>query len=144
MGYTFMVPAKIISGENVIAELGKRIEGKGKKALIVTDSFMVKFGNVAKVEDALKKAGLPYVIFDGANSEPTDKIVEAGLGVYQQEGCDFIIALGGAVPWIQPRPSVLCRRYLWERKSVLSCIKISIWKFRTWWLFRLRLVRAVK
>ena len=95
MGYTFMVPAKIISGENVIAELGKHIEGKGKKALIVTDSFMVKFGNVAKVEDALKKAGLPYVIFDGANSEPTDKIVEAGLGVYQQEGCDFIIALGG-------------------------------------------------
>ena len=98
MGYTFMVPAKIISGENVIAELGKHIEGKGQKALIVTDQFMVKFGNVAKVEDALKKAGLSYVIFDGANSEPTDKIVEAGLSVYKQEGCDFIIALGGGSP----------------------------------------------
>ena len=98
MGYTFMVPAKIISGENVIAELGKHIEGKRQKALIVTDQFMVKFGNVAKVEDALKKAGLSYVIFDGANSEPTDKIVEAGLSVYQQEGCDFIIALGGGSP----------------------------------------------
>lgn len=98
MGYTFMVPAKIISGENVIAELGKHIEGKGQKALIVTDQFMVKFGNAAKVEAALKKAGLSYVIFDGANSEPTDKIVEAGLGVYQQEGCDFIIALGGGSP----------------------------------------------
>ena len=49
MGYTFMVPAKIISGENVIAELGSHIEGKGTKALIVTDEFMVKFGNVAKV-----------------------------------------------------------------------------------------------
>ena len=58
MGYTFMVPAKIISGENVIAELGSHIEGKGTKALIVTDEFMVKFGNVAKVEAALKAAVL--------------------------------------------------------------------------------------
>lgn len=98
MGYTFMVPAKIISGENVIAELGQHIEGKGKKALIVTDQFMVKFGNVAKVEDALQKADLPYVVFDGANTEPTDKIVEAGLKVYREEACDFIIALGGGSP----------------------------------------------
>ena len=37
MGYTFMVPAKIISGVNVIAELGDHIAGKGTKALIVTD-----------------------------------------------------------------------------------------------------------
>ena len=29
MGYTFMVPAKIISGVNVIAELGDHIAGKG-------------------------------------------------------------------------------------------------------------------
>ena len=54
MGYTFMVPAKIISGENVITELGQHIKGKGSKALIVTDQFMVKFGNVAKVESALQ------------------------------------------------------------------------------------------
>ena len=43
MGYTFMVPAKIISGVNVISELGDHIAGKGTKALIVTDQFMVKF-----------------------------------------------------------------------------------------------------
>ena len=44
MGYTFMVPAKIISGVNVISELGDHIAGKGTKALIVTDQFMVKGG----------------------------------------------------------------------------------------------------
>ena len=79
MGYTFMVPAKIISGTNVIEELGQHIQGKGTKALIVTDQFMVKFGNAAKVENALAKANIPYVTFAGANSEPTDKIVDAGL-----------------------------------------------------------------
>ena len=98
MGYTFMVPAKIISGTNVIDELGEHIQGKGTKALIVTDAFMVKFGNVAKVESALKKADISYVIFDGANTEPTDKIVASGLSVYQQESCDFLIALGGGSP----------------------------------------------
>ncbi len=98
MGYTFMVPQKIISGAGVIGELGEHIQGKGTKALIVTDQFMVKFGNAAKVEEALNKVNVPYVIFDGANSEPTDIIVEAGLKVYREEKCDFIIALGGGSP----------------------------------------------
>ena len=97
MGYTFMVPAKIISGTNVIEELGQHIQGKGTKALIVTDQFMVKFGNAAKVENALAKANIPYVTFAGANSEPTDKIVDAGLKVYREEGCDFLVALGGCL-----------------------------------------------
>lgn len=98
MGNTFMVPAKIISGTNVIDELGEHIKGKGTKALIVTDQFMMKFGNAAKVENALKKVNVPYVIFDGANTEPTDKIVEAGLKVYKETACDFLIALGGGSP----------------------------------------------
>lgn len=98
MGYNFMVPAKIISGTNVIEELGTHIAGKGTKALIVTDKFMVKFGNAAKVENALQKAGIPYVIYDGANSEPTDIIVDGGLKVYHEEKCDFVVALGGGSP----------------------------------------------
>ena len=98
MGNVFMVPAKIISGENVIRDLGQHIKGKGTKALLVTDAFMVKFGNAAKVQDALDAAGVAYVTYDGANSEPTDKIVEAGLEVYKKEHCDFLVALGGGSP----------------------------------------------
>ena len=98
MGYTFMVPEKILSGTGVIDELGEHIQGKGTKALIVTDAFMVKFGNAAKVENALKKADIPYVVYDGANSEPTDKIVDAGLKIYRAEKCDFVVALGGGSP----------------------------------------------
>lgn len=98
MGNIFLMPQKVISGENVINDLGEHIKGKGNKALIVTDSFMVKSGNVNKVVDALKKDGIPYVIYDGANTEPTDKIVDAGLAVYKEEKCDFIVALGGGSP----------------------------------------------
>ncbi len=98
MGYTFMAPAKILSGKNVIEELGEHIASKGKKALIVTDAAMVKFGNVKKVEAALQKAGIGYAIFAEANTEPTDTIVEAGVAAYEREGCDFLIALGGGSP----------------------------------------------
>ena len=98
MSEVFMMPRKIISGPNVIAELGQHIQGKGKKALIVTDKMMVKFGNAAKVENALKAANVPYVIYDGSNTEPTDIIVDEGLKIYKEEGCDFLIALGGGSP----------------------------------------------
>lgn len=98
MSEVFMMPRKIISGPNVIAELGQHIQGKGKKALIVTDQMMVKFGNAAKVENALKAANVPYVIYDGSNTEPTDIIVDEGLKIYREEGCDFLIALGGGSP----------------------------------------------
>ena len=98
MSEVFMMPRKIISGPNVIAELGQHIQGKGKKALIVTDQMMVKFGNAAKVENALKAAYVPYVIYDGSNTEPTDIIVDEGLKIYKEEGCDFLIALGGGSP----------------------------------------------
>lgn len=98
MANVFMVPAKIISGTNVISELGVHIQGKGTKALIVTDKFMIQFGNCAKVQAALDKARIPYAIYDGANTEPTDKIVEAGVQAYKAEKCDFLIALGGGSP----------------------------------------------
>ena len=98
MANVFMVPAKIVAGENAIDQLGENIQGKGTKALIVTDNAMVQLGNAAKVTNALDNAKIPYALYDGSNTEPTDIIVDAGLKVYKDEKCDFIIALGGGSP----------------------------------------------
>lgn len=98
MSNVFMVPRKIVYGVGCINEMGNYIKGRGTKALIVTDQFMVKFGNAEKVEKALEKFGFKYYTFAGANSEPTDKIVYEGLKAYREEGCDFIVALGGGSP----------------------------------------------
>lgn len=98
MGNVFLVPAKIISGIDVINELGEHIQGKGTKALLVTDQFMLQSGNVKKVTAVLEKANIAYALYDGVNSEPTDKIVEAGVTLYKAEKCDFLIALGGGSP----------------------------------------------
>lgn len=94
----FLVPAKILSGVGAINDLGPNIEGKGNKALIVTDKFMVQFGNVAKVTEALDKYGIAYSVFDGVAGEPTDKMVNAGVEQYRHEECDFLIGLGGGSP----------------------------------------------
>lgn len=97
MANMFLVPS-ILSGVKAIDDLGAHIEGKGTKALIVTDTFMIKFGNVAKVTAALDKAGIGYAVFDGVAGEPTDKIVDAALNAYKENGCDFLVALGGGSP----------------------------------------------
>ena len=98
MGNVFLVPQKILSGNGAIQELGSHIQGKGKKAFIVTDKFMVQFGNVAKVTEVLDQAGIAYAVYDGANSEPTDRIVDAGVAMYKEQQCDLLIALGGGSP----------------------------------------------
>lgn len=144
MGYTFMVPAKIISGTNVIEELGQHIQGKGTKALIVTDQFMVKFGNAAKVENALAKANIPYVTFAGANSEPTDKIVDAGLKVYREEGCDFLVALGGGSP-MDTAKAIMFMSTQPEGKKINEFMHVNIdMPVRISSLSRRRLARALR
>ena len=56
---------------------------------------MIQFGNCQKVEDMLKSQNAAYAVFSDITGEPTDKMVEAGLKMYQDEGCDYMIALGG-------------------------------------------------
>ena len=95
MANVLLLPHQIFTGENALTEAGASICALGKKALIVTDPFMIQFGNVAKVEEMLKSNKAPYAIFSDITGEPTDKMVEAGLKVYADEGCDYLIALGG-------------------------------------------------
>lgn len=38
------------------------------------------------------------MIYSEINGEPTDTMIEEGLNLYKEEGCDFIVALGGGSP----------------------------------------------
>lgn len=98
MSKIFFVPNKILSGEGAINDIGLYLKKRGKKALLVTDKFMVKFGNAKKVTDALDADGIEYVLYDGVNGEPTDNMVKIGVEVYKENNCDFLIGLGGGSP----------------------------------------------
>ncbi len=98
MGREFIMPGKIISGSGALEQSESQFAKLGKKALIVTDEVMVKLKNLDRVTEVLDKAGVSYCVYDGIGGEPTDTMIDKGLAIYQQEGCDFFIALGGGSP----------------------------------------------
>lgn len=98
MAREFIVPGKIISGSGALEAAESALKAFGKKALIVTDKVMIDLGNCAKVESALKNEGVDYVIYSDITGEPTDVMIDGGAKVYKENGCDFIVALGGGSP----------------------------------------------
>lgn len=98
MAREFIVPGQIISGSGALNMAEEVLKGLGKKALIVTDKVMIQLGNCAKVEAALKNQGVEYAIYSEIVVEPTDTMIENGLKLYKEEGCDFLVALGGGSP----------------------------------------------
>lgn len=98
MGREFIMPGKIISGSGALEQAENYFALLGKKALIVTDAVMVKLKNLDLVTKVLDKAGVAYSVYDGIGGEPTDVMIDKGLEIYREEGCDFFIALGGGSP----------------------------------------------
>lgn len=98
MAREFIVPGHIVTGSGALEAARDTIAKFGSKAMIVTDNMMVQLGNCAKVEAALKANGVSYVIYSEINGEPNNIMIENGLRKYKEEGCDFLIALGGGSP----------------------------------------------
>lgn len=98
MGQAFIMPGQIFNGAGALQLAESVLTGLGKRALIVTDEVMVKLGNLTALEEILKKNDVFYVIYDGISGEPTDVMIETGVEIYQQNQCDFLIALGGGSP----------------------------------------------
>lgn len=66
-----------------------------KKALVVTDKGLVKFGVAKMVTDVLDEAGIPYEIYSEVKPNPTVTNVKQGVDAFAASGADFIVAIGG-------------------------------------------------
>lgn len=66
-----------------------------KKALVVSDASLVKFGVTAMVTDVLDEAGIAYEIFSDIKPNPTVKNVTNGVEAFKKSGADFLVAIGG-------------------------------------------------
>ncbi|MEL7655278.1 MAG: iron-containing alcohol dehydrogenase, partial [Bacillota bacterium] len=96
MATYYFLPTRNVFGEGAVKEAGELLKGiNGKKTLIVTDKFLAASGMADELKEILNHAGVDATIFDGAEPNPTDKNVEAGVDVYIKENCDSIISLGG-------------------------------------------------
>ena len=79
-----------------------------KRALIVTDPVLAKIGVAARVAGLLQAKGIGATIFDGAQANPTEGNVLAGLTALKADGCDFVISLGGGSPHDCAKGIALC------------------------------------
>ena len=93
--YQFKAPSVIVNGPGAAREVGSFAKGLGKKALIVTDSNLEKFGLLKEVRNSLESAGVSFAVYDKVVSEPTMNYTEEGLKVYKDAQADFLIAVGG-------------------------------------------------
>ena len=93
---TFIIPPVLITGSGSSEKVGEESKKLGvKKALIVTDEVLSKLGILEGVKKALSEIKIEFAIYDKISTEPTVDYVREGLKAYKENGCDFLVALGG-------------------------------------------------
>ena len=96
MSTYYFLPTRNVFGEGSVQEAGTLAKTLNvKKILIVTDAFLAKSGMADNVAKIYQEAGIDVHIFDGAEPNPTDKNVAAGIECYREHGCNGIVSLGG-------------------------------------------------
>lgn len=90
------VPTNIIFGSGKVKELHNQ-QLPGKKAMIVISNGKSTKANgyLDTVEAELKQAGVETVLFDHVEANPLKSTVMAGSRFARDNGCDFVVALGG-------------------------------------------------
>lgn len=63
------------------------------RPLVVTDAGVKAAGVLQKALDAL--GDMPYAVFDGTPSNPTEAAVRAATAIYHAQRCDGLVAVGG-------------------------------------------------
>lgn len=92
----FYIPCVSLFGPGCSKEVGNQAKELGaKKALIVTDAGLFKAGVADILVGYLDEAGVGSHVYAGAEPNPTDKNVHDGVAQFNDNGCDFIISLGG-------------------------------------------------
>ena len=95
----FRIPRRLITGSGSSGQIGEECKQLGvKKGLIVTDQNIVKLGHLYGIEKALEQMKVKFAVYDGVATEPTVDFVLEGLKAYKENGCDFLLAVGGGSP----------------------------------------------
>lgn len=96
MNFQMYVPTRILFGSGQLANLHVQ-KLPGKKALLVISSgtSVRTNGALARTEEQLKLAGVETVLFDRIMANPLKSTVMEGAACARENGCDFLVALGG-------------------------------------------------
>jgi len=94
--FNMYIPTRFVFGSGRLGEL-HTLNLPGKKALVAISSgrSVRDNGALARTQEQLKLAGVETALYDRIGANPTKTAVMAGAKVARDNGCDFIVALGG-------------------------------------------------
>ncbi|MDR3336834.1 MAG: iron-containing alcohol dehydrogenase [Treponema sp.] len=99
MKLNYLMPTKIVLGENCIFTNRALLGDLGKKALMVTGRNSAKQnGSGADAVKALETNGQSYYLYDKVMSNPTVDCAFDAAALAQREHCDFVLVIGGGSP----------------------------------------------
>ena len=83
-------------GSGAVKEIGPELSARGfHKALVCSGKHVVKSGEINKILDPLKEAGIDSALFTDIKANPTSENVQNGVKAFQDAQADCIIAVGG-------------------------------------------------
>ena len=93
----YFTPTHVYFGIGAEDQVGEVLKSYGAiKVLVHFGSGSVRrTGLLDDVEEKLKDAGIEYVELGGVVPNPRVSLVRKGIKLYESEGCDFILAVGG-------------------------------------------------
>ena len=96
MSFRMYVPTRILFGEGQLNKLSRQ-KMPGKKAVVVISNGKSTRANGAldRTLEQLAQAGVETVLFDKIMANPLKSTVMEGAAVARENGCEFIVALGG-------------------------------------------------
>lgn len=96
MSFTWDIPTKVLFGAGRLGDLHKEAP-LGKKALIVISNgrSTKTNGSLDKLQSELDQWGAEYVVFNKIQANPLEPTVQEGVEFGRENGCDFVVGLGG-------------------------------------------------
>ncbi|KGX90612.1 iron-containing alcohol dehydrogenase [Pontibacillus marinus] len=98
--YQFQLRTAVHVGANKSAEVGEIVASRttAKKAIIVSDAFLVKSGLTQPIEKSLIDKGYEVHIFDNVQSNPTMAEIDEVAQMIRDTNSDVVLGVGGGSP----------------------------------------------
>ncbi len=94
--FNFYIPTRLIFGAGALEKLSKWANLGNKALVVVSNGKSTKVnGYLDRTTAQLEKAGVKWALFDEIEPNPLKATVERGALAARENGCDFIVALGG-------------------------------------------------
>lgn len=96
IAFEFYNPTRIVFGSGKLNMLSEQTLPGKKALLLISNGKSTRInGSLDRVKEQLEKAGAAYAVFDKIMENPVKEVIVEGAAFVRENGCDFILALGG-------------------------------------------------